>query len=81
MDYLTCGDVKQASAILRKRSAKMDMIHAIQSQVVNLFTNDLHDDTTQSYISQHLRSDQDSQQTQPIDTHTQVVGNICVHCE
>lgn len=58
MAYLTCSDVKQATGILMQWQKQMDIVHAIQDRIINLFTNDLQDDATQSYISQAVWLDQ-----------------------
>lgn len=58
MDYLQCPDIKQATKILIQWQTKMDMIHAIQDQIINLFSNKLQDDATESYIWEVLLMDQ-----------------------
>jgi len=58
MAYLQCKDLHQATKILKQWQSKMDMIHAIQDQIINLFTNNLQDDATESYIWEVLLMDQ-----------------------
>lgn len=60
--YLMEKDVKKATGILLQWQAKMAKIHAIQDQLIDLFTNELQNDADQSYLSQDLPMDQGSQQ-------------------